>query len=148
MNAKAHAAKILKFQKGKKGPDSALARAVAENMMRAEKPSPLPWSARAAFVHAKDPLFFTASIINASKTLTVAKAFGVGAKQANENAALIVRAVNSHAALVESAQRVLNCIVEDYPCECYGKPDAIYEKGEKCPPCGLKAALRAAGEVA
>lgn len=63
------------------------------------------------------------------------------------NLRLIVRAVNTRPALlavVASAQRLMDAIAEDLPCECHGKPDAIYEIGETCPPCDLRNALKGA----
>jgi len=57
-----------------------------------------------------------------------------------------LRVMSANAELVEAASRVEAMLSDDWPCECYGKPDAVYEKGEKCPPCALRAALRAAGD--
>ena len=69
-------------------------------------------------------------------------------KASKERAALIVRAVNANDGLINvarAAERLYNVLAEDLPCECHGQPDAIYEKGETCPPCDIKAALKAVG---
>ncbi len=97
---------------------------------KAVKPSPLPWT--------QDD-----GLISAANGVEVADFEIVKA-----DAALIVRAVNAHAGLVKAADRALTMMREDgEECCCHGTPDAIYEPGELCPMCDLKAALRAAGEA-
>ncbi len=71
------------------------------------------------------------------------------------NGGAITGPINEHAArlltaapeLRDAAQRIIDAIGEDLPCECAkdGNPDAIYEPGETCPPCGLRAAIEKAG---
>lgn len=52
------------------------------------------------------------------------------------------QAVKPSATLLEAAARIEAMLDGDWPCECYGKPDAIFEKGELCPLCDLRAAIK------